>query len=307
MASSKTTTINCGATAPRHGLKHYCRDLNSLGDKAHNLSIGRIILLASGLIQAVAGPAVVGLVNPPRSHAQASLAFEVASVKLSKSQEREMGSTGNPPILHGKLGVLNYFHVQLKGVVARAYNVWPAEVAGPSWLDSTFYDIVARAPQGATAEQAPAMLQKLLAERFRMQVHWDTKQEAGYALVAGKTGVKLKRSGSDTNESVGFTMGGPDRHLEFKKTTLEDFARSLTIDMGRPVADMTGIQGIYDIVLDCSADSVPGLNGLNTSIEPGSAPSIFVAIRALGLDLVSQRVPVRRLVVDSAEKIPTEN
>jgi uncharacterized protein (TIGR03435 family) len=247
-----------------------------------------------------------------------SPAFEVASVKLSPDQQTQRGSTGMrlstgmpPPVARGKQDILTYTHVILKGVLARAYNVLPYEVVGPSWLDDKFYDIVAKVPQGASAEQIPAMLQSLLAERFRMRVHWDAQQKAGYALVVGKTGPKLTRSVSGPDgipvSSMSFTMGGPESHLEFKGTTLEGFAKSLTYDLARPVADMTGIEGVFDIALDCSSDSLPGLRRMTASEDSTPGPSILTAIRSLGLNLVSQKVPVKRLVVDSAEPVPTEN
>jgi uncharacterized protein (TIGR03435 family) len=127
----------------------------------------------------------------------------------------------------------------------------------------------------------------------------------------GKTGSKLKKSvpgpdgAPDRRES--FTMGGPETHLEFKGTTLEGFAKSLTIDLARPVANMTGIEGFFDIAFDCSSDSLPGLRPMAALEDLALGPSIVTAIRGLGLDLVSQKVPVKRLVVDSAETIPTEN
>jgi uncharacterized protein (TIGR03435 family) len=70
---------------------------------------------------------------------------------------------------------------------------------------------------------------------------------------------------------------------------------------------MTGIEGAFDIAFDCSSDSLPGLRPMAALEDLALGPSILTAIRGLGLDLVSQKVPVRRLVVDSAEAIPTEN
>jgi hypothetical protein len=124
-------------------------------------------------------PEIRGVVLDPRT-AQSTRAFDVASVRLSRNQLPEKGSTGNPPALRGKQGKIYYTHVLLIGVIARAYNVRPGEVTGPSWLRSTFYDITATAPQGA-AEQVREMLQSLLAERFWMRVHWDAREEQGYA------------------------------------------------------------------------------------------------------------------------------
>jgi uncharacterized protein (TIGR03435 family) len=278
------------------------------------LTLAKQLLLATGGMAAVVGPVLVGILNAPRSRAQSKpegLTFEVASVKLSSDQQRQRGSTGNPPPTRGNQGILTYSQVHLLGVLATAYDVLPYEVVGPSRLGEKLYDIVAKLPQGARAEQIPAMLQNLLAERFRMRVHWDAQQKAGYALVVGKTGSKLKKSASGPDgapdRSESFTMGGPETHVEFKGTTLKGFGKSLTILLVRPVEDMTGIEGVFDIAFDCSTDSIPRLRPMAASEDLAVGPSILTAIRGLGLDLVSQKVPVKRLVVDSAEAIPTEN
>jgi len=79
------------------------------------------------------------------------------------------------------------------------------------------------------------------------------------------------------------------------------------VDMGRPVVDMTGIQGEFDISIECSMDSLPGLPPVAASPDSEARPSIFSAIHELGLNLEPRKVPGRHLVVDSAEKIPTPN
>ena len=84
-------------------------------------------------------------------------AFEVASVKLSADQQRQIGATGNPPpIASGKQGGIIHTHVTLIGVLAQAYSVTPSEIVGPSWLDEKFYDIVAKAPVFDSYRQALA-------------------------------------------------------------------------------------------------------------------------------------------------------
>jgi uncharacterized protein (TIGR03435 family) len=245
-----------------------------------------------------------------------SPAFEVASVKLSADQQRQMGATGLPPaIARGKQGAIIYTHVILIGVLARAYSVTPSEIVGPSWLYEKFYDIVAKAPDGATAEQVPEMLQNLLALRFRMRVHWDTQQKGGYALVTGKKSLKLTRSVSNpedaTNRRESISTSSGQTQLDFREITLEYLAKSLTSLLGRPVANMTGIQGVFDIKIECASDSLVGLpvalRHMTVSEDSDVGPSIFSAIRDLGLDLVSRDVPVKRLVVDSAEAVPTAN
>jgi uncharacterized protein (TIGR03435 family) len=96
-------------------------------------------------------------------------------------------------------------------------------------------------------------------------------------------------------------------HLEYKGVTLGAFAKSLTVLLDRPVADETGIEGVFDFALDCSSDSLVGLRMTIAEGDPAAEPPILTAIRKLGLALVSQREPIKLLVVDSAEKNPTEN
>ncbi|HEY5481883.1 MAG TPA: TIGR03435 family protein [Verrucomicrobiae bacterium] len=236
-------------------------------------------------------------------------AFEVASVKTAGPPREEPGgarSTGMPPRTFGDPGLVNYSSVTLKGVLCRAYNLLPDKIVGPSWLDSERYDIVAKVPKGAPPGQIPSMLQNLLAERFRMSVHWETKQTPGYALVVGKSGPKLTKSALEdaTRRSFGFNGSG---HLAWKGETLADVATVLSTFLDRPVVDMTEIPGIFDITLDAAPDSLPGLHFGAPSEDSASFPSIFAAIRGLGLNLEPREVPVKQLVVDSAQKIPTPN
>ena len=247
-----------------------------------------------------------------------SPAFEVASVKLSADQQRQIGATGlpratglPPAIAGGNQGGIIYTHVTLTGVLARAYSVTPSEIVGPSWLDEKFYDIVAKVPDGAPAEQVPEMLQNLLALRFGMRVHWDTQQKDAYALVKGNKSLKLTRSVSNpegaTNRRASMRWSGGQTQLDLKEITLEDFAKSLTPLLGRPIANMTEIHGLFDITIECASESLVGLRQMTVSEDSDVGPSIFSAIRELGLDLVSRKVPVKRLVVDSAEVVPTAN
>jgi uncharacterized protein (TIGR03435 family) len=121
--------------------------------------------------------------------------FEVASVKPSEPQPSGMmrvrmsGGPGTPDP-----GQLTYTNVSLKNVLATAYEVNDYQISGPNWLDGQRFDIVAKIPQGATKEQFQQMLQNLLAERFKLKLHHETKELPMYALVVGKGGPKLKES-----------------------------------------------------------------------------------------------------------------
>jgi uncharacterized protein (TIGR03435 family) len=240
-----------------------------------------------------------------------SLPFEAASVKLSRDQERQRGVSGMPPpIPTERERTLVYTHVTLMGVVVRAYGISPSEVVGPSWLSEKFYDIVAKVPPGASPTEIPAMLQSLLAERFRVHVHWADQQKAGHALAVARSGPRLAPATPDhilkPQESYSVSHDGLIR-FEYKAVTLEAFAKRLTSLLGQPVADQTGIKGMFDITIECSSDSLPGFQKMSAAEDAEPAPSVVSAIRGLGLDLVSAKVPVRHLVVDSANAVPTEN
>ena len=121
--------------------------------------------------------------------------FEVASVKPAEPQPEGMmrvrmsGGPGTPDP-----GQLTYTNVSLKNVMINAYDVNDYQINGPNWLDRERFDIVAKIPQGTTKEQFRLMLQSLLAERFKLALHHETKELPMYALVLGKGGSKLKEA-----------------------------------------------------------------------------------------------------------------
>jgi uncharacterized protein (TIGR03435 family) len=285
-------------------------------------------------------------------------AFEVASVKPAAPQ-----TDGQVMVrMGGDAGQVDYTNVNLKQVLAKAYDVRSYQIAGPSWIDSEHYDIIAKVPDGVPKEQIPAMLQALLAERFHMTIHRETKEQSVYAIVVGKNGPKLTKY--DENASPVFTFneaGGPPppppppggagavavtararggggsggpmakggamvsmssngaTHLQARGATLAGLAGMLSSFLDRPVVDMTGIQGEYDISLEAAAEEMvgmkmtvigsPGPAGGAPAPAPESAPtaSIFTSIQQLGLKLDPRKAPIEYVVVDKAEKVPTEN
>ena len=256
-------------------------------------------------------------------------AFEVASIKQAAAQ-----NDGHVRVsMGGDPGRVNYTNVTLKNVLTRAYDVRNYQITGPSWLDSERYDIVAKVPDGAPKEQIPAMLQNLLAERFKMAVHRETKEQPVYALVVGKNGPKLKKAeGGPARQTIGHG-GGPQRRgamvmvgngrMEARGATVTAFAEALSNLMDRPVVDMTKIEGNYDIALEVSMEDLSGMRRMGMMAGPGPgargpeegapapestpAPSIFTAVQQLGLKLESRKAPIDFIVVDRAEKVPTEN
>jgi uncharacterized protein (TIGR03435 family) len=219
-------------------------------------------------------------------------------------------------------GLIRYSNVPLKRVLMIAYDVKSWQVLGPDWLNSSRFDISARVPEGATKEQALAMMRKLLEERFQMIARREAKEMAFYALVADKNGAKLKSSTSEVaddsavatvkkNEGKdGFpiltpgaaglvieTRNGSARVSGFKADLLK-LADFLANRLGRPVLNQTAIAGDFDFALYFAADNpAPG--------EVSPYADLFQALREqLGLRLDARRGPVERFVIDRIEKVP---
>jgi len=258
------------------------------------------------------------------------LRFEVASIKPSAPQEMGMVRIG----MGGDPGRINYTGVSLKNILMRAYRVRTYQIAGPSWIDSERYDVTAKLPEGTTQDQVPEMLQNLLADRFKMVLHFETRDQSVYALIVGKNGPRLQKSeiqappaGLDgpPAQKGGARMMMSNGHLEAKGVALSGLCDMLSNLLDRPVVDMTKLEGSYDITLDVSMDELTGMKrmaaahggggpgpgmkgeGGGPAPEGEAGGSIFSAIQTLGLKLDSRKAPIDYIVVDSAEKTPTEN
>jgi uncharacterized protein (TIGR03435 family) len=144
------------------------------------------------LILAVAG--VVCAQTP----APARLEFEVASIKKPAMSIQEQAMAGK---LHVGMKVdgarVDFGSMSIADLIMAAYKVKSYQVSGPDWLKTERFDIVAKLPEGSNKDQVPEMLQSLLADRFKLAIHRDTKDHAIYALIIAKGGPKLKESPPD--------------------------------------------------------------------------------------------------------------
>jgi len=250
----------------------------------------------------IAVPVTFGLAF---SQPRAAPSFEAASVKPAKEiVVNGWTSTGNvPPIAPGQKSI-HLVSVTLMSLISRAYGIQqPDSVSGLSWLSTERYEIDAKAPEPAKQGQFPAMLQTLLAERFHLRVHRESKDMRGYALVAVKSAFVLPPA--DPNEPKSSTSSGSG-HLVYSGITLGDFAIALGRLMAQPVLDATGIDGTFNLTLDAAPDSLPGLNARTKPTE-SPYPSVFSALKQLGLALEPRNVTVHILVVDSADRVPVPN
>jgi uncharacterized protein (TIGR03435 family) len=195
-------------------------------------------------------------------------------------------------------GSLTITNLALKFIILKAFDVKYSQVSGgPGWLDTTGFNIVAKSEGNPSQSQMLAMLRTLLADRFQLKVHRETKEGNVYALVVAKNGPKLKEPTGDRSWVSLIRITPPDRPglnyaLQGRKTSMALFAKELCDQVGRPVLNRTGIQGEFDFRVDYSTDD-----------NPETGPSIFAAMQEqLGLRLEATKGPLETLVVDHAEK-----
>ncbi len=255
----------------------------------------------------LAGSAVFGQTAAP-------LSFEVASVKpaapcCAPGQWRESKAF---------VDRIDFPNATLRYCLAFAHGLKEYRISGPTWLGELRYDIVAKGPVGTRRDQLPEMMQALLAQRFKLQARTETKEFNVFALVVGKNGPTLKESPPEPGaEEAGakfgmsMTASGVGR-LEARSTTMAALINTLARLLGRPVVDMTALTGRYDLDLEYSAEDANGMRMASASLEPRPAAaepsgSIFGSIQQFGLRLDARKVPLNSIVVDRAEKTPTEN
>lgn len=224
------------------------------------------------------------------SKAQTS-AFEVASIKLNLT-DSHASSAGTDP--GGKFNATN---LSLKDLIAYAYGMRDIQITGvPRELDSVKYDIVARAntPKEMSRDEVSPFVQALLADRFRLRVHRETKEGSVYALVLAKSGPKLTaHTGTSGVTGIGSSSGSGKTSIEGSKAGMAGLVDHLAGKVGRPVIDKTGLTGEYDFRLEWASEQA----------ADSTLPSLFTAIQEqLGLKLESTKGPVAMIVVDSASK-----
>jgi uncharacterized protein (TIGR03435 family) len=262
-------------------------------------------------------------------------------------------------------GRIHYPFTTLKILIQNAYDVKDFQISGPAWLSTERFDIQATMLPETTKEQFKVMLQNLLAERFKMTVHRETKELPMYSLIVTKSGPKLKESPPETPaapadaddtpkpppplpgpgqmkfDAEGFPIlplpagggrGGlfqmmmPGRsRLIANRQSMQDLAERLSSVLTKPVTDATGLKAKYDFTLTYSPEGLASGGGLFGAPPPPPPPggggrmlenmpdveapqNLFSSIQAqLGLKLDPKKGLVELIVVDKAEKTPTEN
>jgi uncharacterized protein (TIGR03435 family) len=237
--------------------------------------------------------------------ADADPVFEVATIKIS-----------NPAARGKRFGVsgreLRTINTSVSDLVTFAYGLHARQiVGGPAWLETEKYDLLAKPGGGGqpSDKQWKTMVQKLLADRFKLAFHREKKEIPVYAVTVGKTGPKLIKSEGDPNGLPGIGFGRLGS-LVARNATIADFARAMQSSaLDRAVVDQTGISGRYDFTLTWTpeAGQFPGMGVDNFPRPPDNAdalPDLFAAIQQqLGLKLESAKAPVEVLVVNKVERL----
>jgi bla regulator protein blaR1 len=256
------------------------------------------------------------------------LTFEIASVKPAAKD-----CAGPCPMMVRYLpgGGFRAEGMTLKFLIGFAYNVRDFQITGgPAWINSDRYEINARPETSDEADKLPddptkasdkqrktftdrmsERIRNLLADRFQLVLHRETKEQQVYALVVAKGGPKFQ----ETKDGKGMMRMGPGM-LTGQGVGLDMLANTMSTQLRRPVIDKTGLSGTFDFELKWTPDPSqmpqlpPGPPPPGVQLPPPpdpNGPSIFTAVQEqLGLRLESQKGPVEILVIDRAEK-PSEN
>ena len=198
----------------------------------------------------------------------------------------------------------------MKYLLKTAYQVEDFQILGaPGWLDSDRFDIEAKAVGDPPRSQVLLMLQSLLADRFKLALHRETRELPVYELMLAKSGPKFKEKpcvgqpGPD-NPCGGFT-GSLRGMLVGRVVPTRELAEALATLLNRSVLDKTGLTGNYDFDLNWTPDgaTIRGPGDPDAPPPDPNGPSIFTAVQEqLGLELKSAKGPVEVLVIDHAEK-----
>jgi uncharacterized protein (TIGR03435 family) len=249
---------------------------------------------------------------PPQS-------FDVASIKPDKSGQATSIRAG----LHGRFVAVNATLAQL---VIWAYSIPQYRLEGrPGWIQSDPFDINAKvdAEESTTFELFQARLQHLLADRFRLAVHTEMRELPQFALLVSKNGPKLAESRSNCTPADATRPAAPGapgqlppcdflfvrrNQMEGASVTISRLIKGLSLVLKNTVIDRTGLAGHYDVHLEWTPDVPPSPADTNAgaAVPEIPGPSLFTALKGVGLQLRSEKGLEEVLVIDRAEQ-PSEN
>jgi uncharacterized protein (TIGR03435 family) len=251
--------------------------------------------------------------------AQAPAAFDVAAIKPNNS-----GAIGEQVRFYPPSGRVTMTNVTVKRMIQNAYALQDQQIAGgPDWIASEHFDIVANSEAtNLSPMDRWVMVRALLADRFKLKMHTEAREQSVFALVLGRRdgqlGEHLKKSYTDCKlpkapsapidlsvpNQCGVLMGGPGR-MNFRGVTMETIAAQLSARVGRSVVDRSGLEGRYDLDLEFAPPSPPGSNADPAAVDrpADAAASIYTALQEqLGLKLESRKDSIDVTVIDSVER-----
>ncbi len=248
----------------------------------------KLVMAAVGLVSSIFAQ------TPPSPR----VTFDVATVKPSPPVIGDLYGINLGTIRNGKVTLAN---TTLSDCIRFAYGlVSDAQLSGPDWIKSkeVRFDIVAQAPPDTSRKQLLLMLQALLAERLKVALHHEQRDLPFLALVVGKNGSKLYRVQPGTGAAAGPVILGrivsDQMSMSSLAVLLSRFERTL-------ILDKTDLEGLFRIDLQWTSDRI------GASTTDGKA-SIYTAVQEqLGLKLEARRGPLDVLVVDFAERVPSDN
>ena len=226
-----------------------------------------------------------------------NLDFEAVSVK---PMDPALSQGGAAQMVRSLKGGYEARNLPLRDLILTAYRLRPYQlVGGPNWLATAGWDVDAKYPAGASGSDLPRMMQAMLANRFQLVTHFETRTASLYNLVVSKNGLRLHEA--TATDSSGMSAG--PGMIKYNAASMGELANQLSSYLECEVTDRTGLNGRYAINLSFAPVE------LSTSTENSVdlRPTIFQSVdEQLGLKLEPAKGPVRVLVIDRAEK-PSAN
>jgi len=271
------------------------------------------LLMSLGLLTILAGVCAKAQDSTKSTSAPSTLepavvpTYEVATIKLSKPDEQGRGLN-----FRGRHLVVT--NMTVGDLITLGYNIHPKQLTGgPGWLSVEHYDmdILTDHDGPPSLAWARGVTRKLLADRFALQSHEETKELSAYVLTVSRTGPKVTKSASDPDSPPG--LGGPPGMYTVRNGSMAEFAEILQGTLDRPVLDETGLKDRYDFTLRWAPDESQyggrflTQNNADNGTNTDPLPSLFTAMQEqIGLRLDAKKAPVKVFVVDGIDR-PSAN
>jgi uncharacterized protein (TIGR03435 family) len=201
----------------------------------------------------------------------------------------------------GRITMLN---VTLRRCIRVAYEVQDYQISSPTWVEEDRYDITATAGNAVPEKELHLMLQRLLAERFKLEFHRVKKELPVYVLQVAKNGPKFHPSAAEGEFKA---MPTSRTSVTFQRASVSQLVDALTQILRTPVVDETGLTGKYDVNVDMTSYLPEGFEHSNGPPPDIAGIAIAAVQEQLGLKLEQKKAPLDMIVVDRADKVPTEN